>query len=157
VRNPLGYDEALPWSQFDGLTLEINEKVPVENEEEFIIAIVLMPVILSLQYAKPDDGVVHFAKGLVVPPVGARPNQCGNIDYAQGRKLDIEVRCVRIGLRFAQDAFPPKGCLTAIDRAPDSAKRRIWLAVEATTRSASGEVRSRTLTSASRWPRRVAA
>jgi hypothetical protein len=94
VHNTLGYDESLSWSKFDGLTLQINDEVSVEDEEEFIVAIVLVPVVLALQYAKPNDGIVHFTKGLVVPPVGAGLNQCWNIDHAQGRKLNIEMRCV---------------------------------------------------------------
>jgi hypothetical protein len=116
VHNPLGYHEALSWSKFDGLTLQINDEVPVEDEEEFIVAIVLMPVVLALQYAKPNDGVVHLTKGLVVPPVGACLNQRWNIDHAQGRKLNIEIRCVWVRLRFTQDAFPPNVWLTVFDR-----------------------------------------
>jgi hypothetical protein len=82
VHNPLGYHEALLRSKVDGPTLQINDEVSFEDEEELIIAIVLVPVVLALQHPKSNDGVIHLAKGLVVPPVGARLDHRRNIDHA---------------------------------------------------------------------------
>jgi len=82
VHNPLGDHEALLRPKVDGPALQINDEVSFEDEEELIIAIVLVPVVLALQHPKPNDGVIHLAKGLVVPTVGARLDHRRDIDHA---------------------------------------------------------------------------
>src|SRR5947207_5893748 len=77
-----------------------------ENKEELVVVVVFVPVVLTLHDAKANDRIVHFAEGLVVPTVRAGGDQRGNVDYAQLRELNIEVRGVRMRLCITHDASP---------------------------------------------------
>src|SRR5258708_15886943 len=100
VDDPLGHDESLSRRELYGPAFEIDDEATVEHHEEFIVFVVLVPVVFTLQHAQPDDGVVHFAERLVVPAVGARLDQRRNIDQAQFRESNVEVRGVGIGFRL---------------------------------------------------------
>jgi hypothetical protein len=65
----LGYDIPPPRPQVNGSPFEINEEVPIQDKEELVIFVVLMPVVLALDHAQADNGVVHLAQCLVVPLV----------------------------------------------------------------------------------------
>ena len=67
--DPLGHHEALARRQFHGAALQVDEESPLHHIKELVLVVMLVPVILALQDAEPDDGVVHAAERLVVPAV----------------------------------------------------------------------------------------
>ena len=78
------YDKTLLPVQLNTPVLEIDNEATVEDKEELIIVVVLMPMILTLQDAKPNDRVVDLAERLVIPAVGTRFDQRRNVHHAQG-------------------------------------------------------------------------
>jgi hypothetical protein len=80
VHDPFGNCEALLGLQFNGFALDFDDEAALEAEEEFVFIVVLVPVKLALQNAKPNDGVVDLAQRLVVPGLGAGGDEGGNID-----------------------------------------------------------------------------
>ena len=58
----LGNDKSLSWVELDGSVFEIDEQLAVNDVEELVIRIVLVPVILTLQDTKPNHGVIHLAE-----------------------------------------------------------------------------------------------
>ena len=63
----LGNDKSLSWVELDGLVFQVNEQLATDDVEELIIGIVLVPVILTLNDAKPNNGVIYLAERLVIP------------------------------------------------------------------------------------------
>jgi len=61
----LRYDKALLLVKLNASILEVYDKATVEDKEELIIVVVLVPVILALQDAQPNDRVVDLAQRLV--------------------------------------------------------------------------------------------
>ena len=53
--------------ELDGAVFEVDEEPAVDNVEELIIGIVLVPVILTLEDAQANNRFVHLAERLVVP------------------------------------------------------------------------------------------
>jgi hypothetical protein len=100
----LRHDEALLPEKLDASVPQIDEESTFEHKEELVIAIMLVPVILALQYAQSHDGVVHFAQRLVVPAIRTRFDQRGHIDHAQRRMKYVEKRCVRVFLAIRHEA-----------------------------------------------------
>jgi hypothetical protein len=47
---------------------QIDPEFALNNIEKFIVGIMLVPVIFTLDDAEANDRVVHLAQGLVVPP-----------------------------------------------------------------------------------------
>jgi hypothetical protein len=52
----LGNDKSLSWIELDGLVFQVNEQLAVDDVEELIIGIVLVPVILTLEDTGEDPG-----------------------------------------------------------------------------------------------------
>ena len=71
VAHAFGNDETLPRRKLDYAVFEIYQEPPIQYEKEFVDIVVLMPVILTLHHSHPDNGIVHLAKRLIVPFVGA--------------------------------------------------------------------------------------
>src|SRR6202022_2147898 len=67
----------------------------VENKEEFVNVVMLVPVIFTLQYAQPHDRVVYLAKSLVVPFVCAGIGQLLHVDELKGLVQNVEIGFVR--------------------------------------------------------------
>jgi hypothetical protein len=99
MRNTFGNNKALPRSKIDNAILEIDQKMSVQNEKEFINILVFVPVIFALHHGHPDDGVIHFAKRLVIPFVGAGIGQLLHIDELKRSAQKVQVRFVRKSLR----------------------------------------------------------
>jgi len=93
------HDEALTRKKINRAIFEIDQETSVEDEKEFIDLFVFMPVIFPLNHSHSDDRVVHFAKRLVVPFVGAGISQLLHIDQFERPVQNIEVRLVREILR----------------------------------------------------------
>ena len=53
--------------QFDGAAFEVDEQAAIGDVEEFVIVVVLVPVIFALDDTEPYYGIVHLAERLVVP------------------------------------------------------------------------------------------
>ena len=61
VNDAFRHDEAFSRLKIDRLVFEINDEVAVQDEEELIIVVVLVPVILTLQDAEANHRVVDPA------------------------------------------------------------------------------------------------
>jgi hypothetical protein len=97
----LGNDKSLLWLQVDRAIFEIDDEVPFQDKEELIVVLMFVPVVLALHDPEANNGVVHLAKRLVIPLIGAGFHQGPDVHQVKGRKLDIEVSGVRIILLFA--------------------------------------------------------
>ena len=95
MAHTFGNNKALPRSKIDNAIFEIDQEMSVQNEKEFINILVFVPVIFPLNYRHPDDGVIHFAKRLVVPFVGAGIGQLLHIDELKWPAQNVQVRFVR--------------------------------------------------------------
>ena len=93
--DPFRHDETLPRSKINNLVFKIDQEMAVENKEEFVDVIVLVPVVFALQNAQPYDRVVHLTKCLVVPFVGASVGQFLNVDYFERAVQNIEIGLIR--------------------------------------------------------------
>jgi hypothetical protein len=92
VNHTLGDDKSLPGLQINGPVFQVDDEVPLEYEEEFVVVVVLVPVIFALQDTQSNNRIIHLTQRLVVPAVRARFDKCGNVNQAEGRKLDVEMR-----------------------------------------------------------------
>ena len=94
MANTSGYDKALAWQKINCAIFEIDQETSIKDEEEFIDVFVFMPVILALHDRHPDDRVVHLAKRLVVPFIGAGIRQFLHIDQLKGPVKNVEISLV---------------------------------------------------------------
>ena len=99
MANTFWHNETLPRRKIDNAIFEIDQKVSVKNEKEFIDLLVFVPVIFALYHRQPDDGIVHLAKRLVEPFVRARVGQFLDIDEFERFVQNIQVRLVGKSLR----------------------------------------------------------
>src|SRR3954447_11536026 len=53
-------DEALACLQLDAAVFEVNEECPLDRVEEFVVFLVLVPVVLALEYAHAHHRAVHL-------------------------------------------------------------------------------------------------
>src|SRR5271156_1895428 len=83
VYDAFRHDKSHPRLEGHSAIFKINQKLPIEAEEEFIIVIMLVPVILALHNAEPHHRIVHPTKRLVVPLVGDGRDQRRNIDLLE--------------------------------------------------------------------------
>src|SRR6266496_3603993 len=99
MAHAFGHNEALPRRKIDNAIFKIDEEMSVENEKEFIDVFMFVPVIFALDNRQPDDRVVHFAKRLVVPFIGAGLDQFLHVDRFKRSVQNVEVCFVREILR----------------------------------------------------------
>ena len=92
------HDEALSRRKIDDAIFQIDQEPPIEHEKEFVDVVVYVPVIFALHYCDPDDGVVHFAKRLIVPFVGASISEFLHVD--QFKRLVQSVQISLVGKFF---------------------------------------------------------
>ena len=81
-------------AEIDNTIFKVDEEISIENEKEFINVLVLMPVVLTLHYCHPDDGVVDLAKRLIVPIVRARIGQFLHIDQLEWSMQNVEISLI---------------------------------------------------------------
>jgi len=72
--------EALSLGKLDASLLEIDNETAFKNKEELVVVVVLVPMVLALHDAETDDRIVHMAQRLVVPAVGTRIYQRGDVN-----------------------------------------------------------------------------
>src|SRR6266550_6337782 len=61
MTHAFGHDEALLRSKIDKAIFEIDQKMSIENEKEFIDVFVLVPMIFALNHRKPNNRIIHLA------------------------------------------------------------------------------------------------
>ena len=74
---------------------QIDQKASFDDVEELVVISVLMPVILPLHDAKPNDGIIDASKGLVVPRIEYCVDERVERDLLEWREEDVEMRGVR--------------------------------------------------------------
>ena len=99
MAHTFGNNKALPWSKIDNAILEIDQEMSVQNEKEFINILVFVPVIFALHHGHSDEGVIHLAKRLVIPFVGAGIGQFLHVDELKRAVENVQVSFVRKTLR----------------------------------------------------------
>src|SRR5207244_1681328 len=62
MNDSLRHHEALPRPQLHGAPFQVDEQPTLDDVEELVLVVVLVPVVLALNYAEPDDRVVHAAE-----------------------------------------------------------------------------------------------
>ncbi len=92
--NPFRNHKALARPKLDNFVFEIDQEMAVENKEEFVDVIMLMPVVFALQHAESHDRVVHLTKSLVVPFVRARIDQLLHVDDFKRSMQNVQVSLV---------------------------------------------------------------
>src|SRR5262249_7136500 len=102
--------ETLSREQFHRAALEIDEKPSVDDVEELVLLLVLVPVILALEHPEPHNRVVDLRQRLVVPAISARVSQGLQVDELQGLVQNVEMSSVRIGHLLTHTAAPPRTC-----------------------------------------------
>ena len=70
---PFGTTNPWPGPEVHRAVFQVDEEPALDDVEELVLVVVLVPVVLAPDDAEPDDRVVDPAEGLVVPRVGARP------------------------------------------------------------------------------------
>ena len=112
-----GDGEALAGIELDGAVFEVDQEAALDDEEELVLAVVLVPVELAVQDAEADDAIVHPAERLVVPGFFAGVGEGLHVDELERGELGTEVDRIRglrvhVGLR----AGPLAGGLLPGDR-----------------------------------------
>jgi hypothetical protein len=74
---PLGHDDSLTRTQLDHPVLQIDPEPSVDDVEELVIGVVPVPV-------DPTEC-------LVLPPIGARGDERGNIDALERAEFHVQV------------------------------------------------------------------
>jgi len=67
VNYSLWHCETLLWGQFHRSILQIDEQPTFNDVEEFILVVMLVPVKLAFDDAKPHYTVIYLAQGLIEP------------------------------------------------------------------------------------------
>lgn len=110
VHDALGDDDALARPEGDRAALEVDMKEAFDDVEEFVVRIVLVPVVFALDDADAHDGVVDEAQRLVEPLVRDRVGEGLFVDQLKRREPDVEPRDIGVGLGIAHARSPaPRG------------------------------------------------
>src|SRR5689334_16862932 len=97
------HDETLARAKLDhtawGYTvcrgLEVDEKATLHDVKELVVGIVMMPVILTLHDAQPNDRIVDANERLIPPLVLHAGDERVERNLLERRVEDIEVRRIR--------------------------------------------------------------
>ena len=95
MAHTFGHDKALLRGQINDAIFEIDQETAVQNEEELIDVLMLVPMVFALNHRHPNDRIVHPAERLVVPFIGAGVSQFLHIDYFKRSVQNVEVSLVR--------------------------------------------------------------
>jgi len=102
---PPWHDKALLRIQLDRPVFQVDEKASLDDIKEFIVFVVLVPMILALKYAEPHHRVVYPAERLIVPLIFAGIDESRQINQIELIVENVEVgdvwvRCGRVTGRF---------------------------------------------------------
>jgi len=85
------YRESLLGIEFDSATFQIDCELSLDDVEELVFVIVLVPMEFTLQDAQTDHAVVDLTQRLVEPLVLRLFLQFSYVNQMQGRKLYISM------------------------------------------------------------------
>src|SRR5215216_2097533 len=77
--------------QFDCLVFKVNLQLSFEHKEEFIVMIVLVPMIFAFYNSNSNNAVIHFCQRLIEPFVLAFFHNARDINQRKVLKLDIKI------------------------------------------------------------------
>ncbi len=100
-----GYGEAVMRFEGDGPVFQVNEEPSLEDEEELVFLVVLVPVEFSLHHAEANDTLVDPAERLVVPLVLGGCDEAWDVNKLKEVELGLQVDSV-LGL-LRHDGSPP--------------------------------------------------
>lgn len=89
-----GNNESLSGFKLYGPAFEVDQELAFDHIKEFIVVVMFVPMIFSLDHADPDNRSVDLAKGLIEP----RHLGIGEtflVDDLEGSMQDVESRIVR--------------------------------------------------------------
>lgn len=95
MANTFGNNKTLSRVEIDNAIFKVDEEISIENEKEFVNVLVLVPMVLALHHRHPDDGVIYFAKRLIVPLVRASIREFLHIDQLEWCMQNVEISFVR--------------------------------------------------------------
>jgi len=90
--------------EFDGATFEIHQEEAFDDVEELVLIVVLVPVELAMQDAKPDDAVVDAGEGLVEPLLLTLGGFASDVYQIEGSELDVEVDRIGLGGQIGSES-----------------------------------------------------
>src|SRR5215510_6580319 len=106
MQDSLRNNGALSGTKFDRAAFEVNQQLPLDHVEKFVIVIMLVPMIFAQHDTKTDHGAVHLAEGLVVPLVGARIGERLFVHNFQRLMKNVESRFVGKALHVRHEGSP---------------------------------------------------
>ena len=106
MHDAFGNDDSLARAEVDGARVvfcgggvlridEIDEQTAFDDVEELVLLLMVVPVIVSLDDAEANDGIVHVAERLVVPRVRGSVRGQLFFDYFEGLVFGFKDREVR--------------------------------------------------------------
>jgi hypothetical protein len=105
VENSLGHDKSFLRTKLNGSTLQIEDQQAFQHKEEFIINIVLVPVMFAVPDAETDDGVIDPAKSLVTPIHLACVDHGRNVNRCKRWKSDRWIGGVEVCVAVCHCVF----------------------------------------------------
>jgi hypothetical protein len=67
MQNAFWHHKTVPRPQFNGPVFEIDQEPAFDDIKEFVIVVVFVPVVFTLDHADPDNRSVDLAKRLIEP------------------------------------------------------------------------------------------
>ena len=99
---PLADHQALTGQKLDRSPFEIDDEFAAQDEKEFVLVVVFVPVIFALHDAEAHDGIVHPAEGLIEPLVADFLGEPVDVDQSERIELDVPA-----GSRMDRTSVPP--------------------------------------------------
>jgi hypothetical protein len=90
MHNSAGDHETLPGLQFHCAVFQIHKQQALDNIEEFIVLIVLVPMVFALHNCHAHHRVIDLAECLVPPPVLTSVGKSLFVNYFQRAVEHIE-------------------------------------------------------------------
>ena len=95
MQHALRHGEALLRTQLDGSTLEIDDELSFNHVKELVLIVMLVPMEITVQHAKPDNAIIDLAQGLVEPLVFGLVLKRLHIDELERLELYIGMNRIR--------------------------------------------------------------
>src|SRR5207249_2422719 len=116
---------------------EINQQLPFNHVEEFVIIVMLVPMVFTLHNTETNHRPVHPAEGLVVPLVGAGVGEGSFINDFQRLAKNVESGLVGEPFHTGHRMLPSRRSSVIIST-PYAARPRANLSYHALRRSKKG-------------------
>jgi hypothetical protein len=107
MNDPLRHDETLPRLELDCTLFKIDEQPSLDHVKEFVIGIVFVPMVFTLNHTKAHDRPIHLAKRLVVPLVNGGLGKSFLVDYFKRLVINVQSRVIWKTLGIAHEKLPP--------------------------------------------------